>query len=126
VHFAVNCASIGCLRCCARGLRRGSPRRAARIADAAVPLRPRTRNRYDAAKNVLEVSKIFDWFQRKTGSRATAASARDAPAIGSREQFFAKYRRCARGDAEGRQAVRSQKVPLAFLDYDWTLNDVRR
>ena len=124
VHFAVNCASIGC------PMLREEAYVAERL-DAQLEaqtlrfLTDRSRNRYDPAKNVLEVSKIFDWFKEdwQSGYRGIG---QDAPAISSREQFFAKYADALAATPEGRQAVRSQKVPLAFLDYDWTLNDVRR
>jgi hypothetical protein len=124
VHFAVNCASIGCPML--REEAYVADRLDAQLESQTLQfLSDRTRNRYDAAKNVLEVSKIFDWFKEdwQSGYRGIG---QDAPPIGSREQFFAKYADALAATPEGRQAVRSQKVPLAFLDYDWTLNDVRR
>jgi hypothetical protein len=87
-------------------------------------LSDRTRNRYDPAKNMLEVSKIFDWFKEdwQSGLRGIG---RDAAPILSREQFLARYADALAATPEGRQAVRSQKVPLAFLEYDWALNAAR-
>jgi hypothetical protein len=123
VHFAVNCASIGC------PMLREEAYVAERL-DAQLEsqtlrfLSDGTRNRYDAAKNLLEVSKIFDWFKEdwQSGFRGIG---KDAAPVVSREQFLAKYADTLAATPEGRQAVRSQKVPLAFLDYDWFLNAAR-
>jgi hypothetical protein len=124
VHFAVNCASIGC------PMLREEAYVAVRL-DAQLEaqtvrfLSDRSRNRYDPARNALEVSKIFDWFEEdwQSGYRGIG---RDAVPITSREQFLAKYADALAATAEGREAVRGRKVPLAFLEYDWALNDVRR
>ena len=43
----------------------------------------------------------------------------------SREQFFAKYAKHLADGPEGQKLVAEGKAPLSFLDYDWTLNDVR-
>lgn len=124
VHFAVNCASVGC------PMLREEPYVAERL-DAQLEaqtvrfLSDATRNRYDPARRTLEVSKIFDWFKEdwQSGYRGIG---KDAAPITSREQFFAKYADALAATQEGREAVRGQKVPLAFLEYDWALNDVRR
>jgi Protein of unknown function, DUF547 len=124
VHFAVNCASIGC------PMLREEAYVAERL-DAQLEaqtlrfLSDRSRNRYDPAKNVLEVSKIFDWFKEdwQSGYRGLG---KDAAPISSREHFLAKYADVLAATAEGRQAVRERKAALAFLEYDWALNDVRR
>ena len=124
VHFAVNCASIGC------PMLREEAYVAERL-DAQLEaqtlrfLTDRSRNRYDPAKNVLEVSKIFDWFKEdwQSGYRGLG---KDATPISSREQFFAKYADVLATTPEGRQAVRERKAALVFLEYDWALNDVRR
>ncbi|TAK43747.1 MAG: DUF547 domain-containing protein [Betaproteobacteria bacterium] len=109
VHFAVNCASIGCpmLReeaYVAGKLERQLEEQAARF------LSDRTRNRL-GADGRLEVSKIFDWFKED---------------FGVRERYFARYARLLADDAAGQQRIAKGRAALAFLDYDWTLNDVRR
>lgn len=99
VHFAVNCASIGC------PMLREEAYAAARL-DAQLDeqtqrfLSDRTRNRY--RDGALEVSKIFDWFKQDFEPRA---------------RFFARYAQ-ALGYPGG-------EVPIHFLDYDWSLNDSR-
>jgi hypothetical protein len=99
VHFAVNCASIGC------PMLREEPYVAARL-DAQLEeqavrfLSDHSRNRFRDGR--LEVSKIFDWFKEDFEPRA---------------QFFTRYRE-ALGYPGG-------EVPVDFLDYDWSLNDFR-
>ena len=80
-------------------------------------LSDRTRNRVGAGGR-LEVSKIFDWFKEDWSSGYQG--------IRSREQYFAKYAKLLTDDAAQQQLVAEGKAPLSFLDYDWTLNDVRR
>ena len=108
VHYAVNCASVGCpmLReeaYTAEKLERQLEEQAARF------LSDRSRNRYAAGK--LEVSRIFDWFKED---------------FGAREQYFSKYAGLLADGAEGRTAIAEGRAPVSFLDYDWSLNDVRK
>jgi hypothetical protein len=97
VHFAVNCASVGCpmLReeaYVAARLERQLEEQAVRF------LSDRSRNRYRDGR--LEVSKIFDWFKED---------------FEPRQAYFKRYAK-ALGYPGG-------DVPLTFLDYDWSLND---
>ena len=114
VHFAVNCASIGCpaLReeaFTAERLEVQLDEQAQRF------FSDRSRNRFNAGK--LEVSKIFDWFgdDFKQGYKG----------IGSLPQFLAKYADKLADAPADREAVRGQKLAVSFLDYDWNLNDAR-
>jgi len=110
IHFAVNCASIGCpaLRPDAYvGTKLDS-----QLADATRAfLSDRTRNRKRDGR--LEVSSIFKWyggdFERLGGLRAFLASQGDALGL---------------TDAE-RQGLRDGSLPIVFLDYDWRLNAKR-
>lgn len=100
IHYAVNCASVGCpmLREEAyRGvdLEKQLEEQARRFLSD--PSRNRTRG------GRLEVSKIFDWFKED---------------FEPRDQYFLKY-----ADILGLPPGASP--PLAFLDYDWSLNDFR-
>ena len=108
VHYAVNCASIGCpmLReeaYAADKLDRQLEEQAVRFVS------DRSRNRFAAGK--LEVSKIFDWFKED---------------FGVREQYFARYARLLTDGPDAQKAVAEGKAPLAFLEYDWSLNDVKK
>jgi hypothetical protein len=99
VHYAVNCASVGCpmLReeaYVAARLERQLEEQAVRF------LSDRSRNRWRGGR--LEVSKIFDWFKED---------------FEPRQAYFARYAKVL-GYPGG-------EVPLTFLDYDWSLNDSR-
>jgi len=110
VHFAVNCASIGCpmLReeaYTADKLERQLEEQAVRF------LSDHTRNRFNPEGGRLEVSKIFDWFKED---------------FGVREQYFARYAKILADAPAGQAMVAEGKAPLAFLEYDWSLNDARK
>ena len=108
VHYAVNCASIGCPMLREEAF--VADRLDAQLEEQAVRfLSDRSRNRYEAGK--LEVSKIFDWFKED---------------FGVREQYFARYARLLADAPEAQKLVAEGRAPLAFLEYDWTLNDVVR
>jgi hypothetical protein len=99
VHYAVNCASVGCpmLReeaYVAARLDRQLEEQAVRF------LSDRSRNRFREGR--LQVSKIFDWFKED---------------FEPRQAYFARYAK-ALGYPGG-------EVPITFLDYDWSLNDYR-
>jgi hypothetical protein len=124
VHFAVNCASIGCPM-----LREEAyvPERLdAQLEEQARRfLSDRSRNRYNAEKGGLEVSRIFDWFKEdwQSGYRGLAGA---APPVQSPEQYFARYAKLLADAAGDQQVVADGKAPIGFLEYDWTLNDARR
>ena len=124
VHFAVNCASVGC------PMLREEAYIAARL-DAQLEeqarrfLSDRSRNRFHGESGRLEVSKIFDWFKEDWTSGYRGFEGRSAP-IGSREQYFAGYAALLADRPEHRKLIEERKAPIRFLDYDWTLNDARR
>jgi len=100
IHYAVNCASIGCPML--REEAYAAPRLERQLEEQAVRfLSDRTRNRFRDGR--LEVSKIFDWYKED---------------FEPRERYFARY--------AGILGVPQGASPrLAFLDYDWSLNDSR-
>jgi hypothetical protein len=100
IHYAVNCASIGCpmLReeaYVAARLERQLEEQAVRF------LSDRSRNRFRDGR--LEVSKIFDWYKEDFEPRS---------------QYFLRYA-AVLGIPQG------ASPPFVFLDYDWSLNDSR-
>lgn len=102
IHFAVNCASIGC------PMLRAEPYVAARLEaqledQARRFLSDASRNRYREGR--LEVSKIFDWYRDD---------------FEPRDAYFARYAALLGADAAAVRAAR-----ITFLDYDWALNDFR-
>ena len=116
VHVAVVCASIGC------PMLRPEPYVAEKL-DAQLEdgmrrfLSDHRRNRYDAATHKLEVSMIFKWYGEdfEKGLRGFT----------SVKATLAKYADQLAAKPEDRAAVREQKVEVAFLDYDWSLNDAK-
>ncbi len=110
IHFAVNCASLGCpaLRPEAYvGVRLG-----AQLDDQTRRfLRDRSHNRYDARSGALQVSKLFDWY----------AGDFDLHAGGVR-MFLARYPAELALDAAAVKRLRDGRMPLAFSVYDWRLN----
>ncbi|MDQ2780679.1 MAG: DUF547 domain-containing protein [Pseudomonadota bacterium] len=114
IHFAVNCASIGC------PMLREEAYVASRL-DSQLDEQVRrflsdaSRNRYDPSIDKLRVSKIFDWYgdDFRQGHRG----------IVSLPAFFAAHADDLADKPAGRQRVRSQQVPVEFMDYDWALND---
>ncbi len=115
VHYAVNCASVGCpmLReeaYVAERLDAQLEQQAERFLSDA------TRNR--AAGGKLEVSMIFNWFKVDWSSGYQG--------IKSREEYFAKYANLLSDDAGQQKLVADGKAPISHLEYDWTLNDARK
>lgn len=124
VHFAVNCASVGC------PMLREEPYVAARL-DAQLEeqtrrfLSDRSRNRYHARDNALEVSEIFKWFSTDWTSNYRGFDGKGAP-MQSREQFFAKYSALLADAPAQQQAIAEHRAAIRHLDYDWALNDAKK
>jgi hypothetical protein len=116
IHFALVCASIGC------PMLRNEAFTADRLDDQLEEgirrfLSDRTRNRYDAGKGKLEVSRIFDWYGQdfeKGNHGYTSVKA-----------TLARYADLLADKPEDRAAVQAQRADVAFLDYDWSLNDAK-
>ncbi|HUP98305.1 MAG TPA: DUF547 domain-containing protein [Usitatibacter sp.] len=116
VHVAVVCASIGCPML--RDEAFTPEKLEAQLADGMRRfLSDRTRNRYNAQARRLEVSRIFDWYGKdfEKGHKGFA----------SVKATLARYADQLADRPEDRAAVREQKADVAFLDYDWALNDAR-
>ena len=117
VHVAVVCASIGCPM-----LRNDAftpEKLEAQLEDGMRRfLSDRTRNRYDPRSRKLEISKIFDWYGKdfEKGQKGYA----------SVKATMARYADLLADKPEERAAVRDQRAEVAFLDYDWSLNDAGR
>ena len=116
VHFAVNCASIGC-----PALREEAftpDKLEAQLEEQTQRfMSDRSRNRWNAADGKLEVSKIFDWFGEDFRSGFKG--------ITSAGVFYAKYAAQLADAPAERERVRSGTAPVSYLEYDWKLNDVR-
>lgn len=107
IHFAVNCASIGC-----PALRPGAytaARLDSQLADATRRfLSDRTRNRL--ADGRLEVSSVFKWYGE------------DFDRVGGLRVFLASQSKSLGLTNVQRQSLRDGSLDIIFLDYDWRLN----
>jgi hypothetical protein len=116
IHFAVNCASIGCPMLREEAF--VADRLDTQLEEQAIRfLSDRSRNRYNAASNALEVSEIFKWYAMDFTSGLKG--------IQSREQFFAKYATLLSDNSEQQKIIRDGKAEIRHLDYDWGLNAVK-
>lgn len=112
IHFAVNCASIGCPALAEEAyigeVLEAQLERATRrfLAD---------RQRNGVREGRLYLSKLFDWYRKdfEQGWRGQS----------SLEAFLASYADELRLTAEALSALRARRLPIAFSDYDWRLND---
>jgi hypothetical protein len=114
IHFAVNCASIGCPMLREEAF--VADRLDAQLAEQTRRfLADRTRNRWDAARGRLMVSKIFDWYggDFKLGHQG----------IASLQGFLAAHADLLADAPAERARIRDPQVDIGFLDYDWALND---
>ena len=115
IHAAVNCASIGC----------PALRDEAFTADALEVqiedgmrrfMGDRTRNR--VAKGKAEVSSIFKWF-REDFEKGHLGLKRV-------EDLLARYAEQLTDVPAEQTALRQRSLPIAHLNYDWSLNDTGR
>lgn len=110
IHFAVNCAAIGC-----PALRPEAYIGAdldAQLADQTARfLRDRSRNRI--ADGRAELSSIFRWY---AGDFAKAGGVR---------AFLADHGAALGATAVQQQTLRAGRLPIRYLPYDWRLNAAR-
>ena len=116
VHVAVNCASVGCPMLNNRAL---TPDKIDAQLDELFLrfMSDRSRNRYNAQTKTVELSRIFDWYGKDFDKGHKGFS--------SVNDVVAKYADQLADAPDDRAQLRSGKVPVRFLEYDWSLNDVR-
>ena len=117
IHFAVNCASIGCPMLREEAF--VAERLDAQLDEQALRfLSDRTRNGYEPRRTRLEVSKIFDWYGEdfRLGHRG----------ITSLQNYLAGFADVLADAPADRDRVRGTGLHIAFRDYDWALNDARQ
>lgn len=111
VHFALNCASIGCPMLRAKAY--VGDRLDLQLDDALNRfLADHSRNRYDPASGTLKVSKIFDWyaddFQQTSYHSVTGLLALHATPLSDDPKVVAR--------------IRAQQFGIDYLPYNWHLN----
>lgn len=113
IHFAVNCASIGCPALRPEAFRPGDLDQ--QLEDQTRRfLRDRGRNRFDAEAGTLYLSSIFDWYANDFDLPFRGAS--------SRATFLTLYRDELGIDAATAAKLAAGEIEVEFLDYDWSLN----
>ncbi|RBP83935.1 DUF547 domain-containing protein [Marinomonas rhizomae] len=111
IHFAVNCASIGCpaLR---NEAYKGQSLDTQLNEQTQLFLQDRSRNRIN--DNQLELSSIFKWYREDFEKGWQGYS--------SLEQFLADHATDLSLSPEALQILKDKDMTIRFLDYDWALN----
>lgn len=110
IHFAVNCASVGCPALRPKAYRGEELEQ--QLADSTRRfLSDRQRNRFNEKPPRLEVSKIFDWYEEDF-----------VDAAGSLHHYLLQYADTLEIPANHRKSLDAERLKIQFLDYDWSLN----
>jgi hypothetical protein len=110
VHFAVNCASIGCPAL--RPEAYTAERLDAQLADQTRRfLSDRSRNRYVPARRRFEVSPIFDWYSD------------DFEAGGGVTRFLLRHAQSLGVAPASLRGIPVDALSIATTPYDWSLNE---
>lgn len=114
IHFAVNCASVGCPAL------RPEAYLGARLDDQLDDqtrrfLRDRSRNHRELNNTALRVSKIFDWYVADFDAHS-----------GSAGTFLSRYRTPLGLDAAAATRLQQGRMRILFTSYDWRLNSKPR
>lgn len=116
IHFAVNCASVGC-----PALRNEAfvhHQLDKQLEDSLIRfLSDTSRNRFNSKTKTFEISKIFDWYQEDFSQGEGK--------FRSLKDFFAAYEHLFSIQPEVLKQIRDMKVNITFLKYDWDLNDFK-
>lgn len=112
IHFAVNCASVGCPALRAEAYT-GAQLEAQLEEQTRLFLTDHVRNRLDGT--VLKISKIFHWY-REDFERGWGG-------YWSLRQFLATHASQLGLSAAELQYLNADKLDIEYLDYDWRLND---
>ncbi len=115
IHFAVNCASIGCPALRAEAYR-ADVLQAQLDEQTRLFLADRSRNRLSGT--TLELSSIFKWY-RKDFEKQWQGYAR-------LEDFLADYAAALGLSPVDVRQLKAGEIRIRFLDYDWRLNVVER
>lgn len=113
IHFAVNCASIGCPAL--RPEAYVAARLDAQLLDQTQRfLRDRSRNRYNSAEKTLELSMIFKWYSGDFERGYLGAN--------SVAEFVAAYAGSIGLTQEQLAVIKAGDSEIDYTDYSWQLN----
>ncbi|MBT4761083.1 MAG: DUF547 domain-containing protein [Bdellovibrionaceae bacterium] len=109
IHFAVNCASIGCPSLQAKAF---TEHNLEELLEAGTKnfLSNKVKNRLNKKNKKLKLSKIFKWYGEDFEKK-----------FGSIEKFVAKY---MSKDIVDQKAIAQKMFEIDWTDYDWSLNKV--
>lgn len=114
IHFAVNCASIGCPMLREEAYR--GPELDRQLEEQTRRfLADRSRNRLSGS-GTLALSPIFKWYREDF-----AGGWRGHQSLGA---FLYDYRGALQLTPRQADALRDDRMAIEFLDYDWRLNDI--
>ncbi len=110
LHFVLVCASRSCPPLITEAYVAGKLEQ--QFTDATTNfMRDTERNRFNAEKNKIEISKIFKWYKKDFKSSAGSVNAFVAPFMTD--------------DVEVRTLIANKETKIHYLDYDWSLNGVQ-
>jgi len=114
IHFAINCASIGCPALRNEAYAGKKLEQQLETVTKAF-LEDRVRNRFNATDGNLEISRIFDWyiedFERGWGGWH------------SLNHFLVDYADSLTDTAQDKRSVATGNFKVQYLDFNWNLND---
>ncbi len=111
IHFAVNCASIGCPALAPEAYVADRLESQLEVATKNF-LRDRERNRVESKKVII--SKIFDWYAEDFE--------KSWQGINSVQEFLRKYSRELADTPEQQQLLSKKDFSISYSNYDWNLN----
>lgn len=107
IHFAVNCASIGCPNLYPEAFYPTSLNSQLEKATFSF-ITDRKKNRWNLKKQTLNLSKIFKWYKGDFKKK-----------FGSVPNFLATY---FTQDISEQQLIKNKSTRIDYMDYDWNLN----
>lgn len=113
IHVALVCASVGCPAL--RNEAYTSEKIEQQLSESMHNfLSDKKRNRYNSKSGTLEVSKIFKWYKDdfNKGYRG----------LFSLSDLFSRYAEVLLDDPGSQLRIKSKKVDINYLEYDWSLN----
>lgn len=114
IHFAVNCASIGCPALAIEAYTGEKIEQQLQQATERF-LSDASRNRF--VDDELQVSSIFKWYEDDFQKNWRGTNTLSA--------FLARYSAQLKATPEQLQALQQEETEISFLSYDWRLNDVQ-
>lgn len=113
IHFAFNCASIGCPALLNTAW--VSTKLEQQFDQAATGfLKDHSRNRVNTSKKTIELNNIFKWYGKDFDKKGAK--------YGSLRGFLKTYADALSKNEKERTLILSDKTPISYTGYDWKLN----